>query len=334
MKKNLFILGLLMLSQALFGVTVPLKSLVRVKGLMDNPVIGYGIVVGLNGTGDSVKTSQTKDIIARIAQKFGFYLDADDLKPKNSAIVMVSGIIPALASTGSRIDVKVSSVFDAKSLNGGELIITPLLSGDGVMYATAQGSIDSDKKEKKVSSVVSLGGMIQKEIPHTDLNASGSITLLIEENLGMENVEKVKQIIMDNYQGVLKKQWQNQIELNIPAQKDAYTFLAELLALSVDIEQQPSILIDSQSAMVVTGGNVIITESAITFKGAKIEVGGTASWSMDNSDDKTVHQLSTMTTVSDLVEGLNSIGASPQDIIQILKLLHQNGNIKAKLQIR
>lgn len=317
-----------------YSLGVPLRNIISVKGMQENPVIGYGVVVGLKGTGDSVKNSQTKDILAQIALKFGYYLDYDKMQTKNSAIVMVTASLPPLAGPGNQVDVKVSSIFDAKSLEGGELLVTPLISGDGKMYAVAQGSLDVGEDRKAVTARIPLGGLIQRDIPHEDLSSSSSLTLMVQSSLGIESIQKVSQLINDNYPGAVQKQWQNQLELTVPSGKDVYAFITELMNLSVDLEQAPRVLVDSRTGLIVTGGNVIITESAISFQGTRIEIGGPMNWSDGSSQNKNVHQLNSVTTVQDLVTGLNALGAGTREIIQILQMLYQNGNLKAVLEVR
>ncbi len=332
--KTLIAFLMILVSSLGYSLTVPLRNIINIKGMQDNPVIGYGVVVGLKGTGDSIKNSQTKDILSKIALKFGYYLDYDKMQTKNSAIVMVTASIPPLTATGNRIDVQVSSIFDARSLSGGELVITPLMGGDGILYAVAQGTLDTGTDTKAVTGRISMGAIIQKDIPHEDLNGQSTITVLVHNNLGIESVQKVAEIIEQSYPKSIKNKWQNQLEITIPSGKDAYGFISELMDLSVDLIQEPKVLIDSRNGMVVSGGNVIISESAVSYKGTTVEITGNSGWSTGPGAKKEVYQMGNVTTVNDLVEGLNSLGANTKDIINILQMLYQNGNLKASLEVK
>ena len=329
MKK--FIVIFVFISEIIFAQNTPLKSILEIEGFQENPLLGYGIVVGLNGSGDSVRHSQTKEILARIADKFGFYLDESNMKPKNSAIVLVSALIPPMAAVGSRLDVRVSSVFDAKNLAGGELIITPLIGGDGKVYAIAQGRLDTPEHFKGVSASIPRGAILQKEVGHKITN-TGVINLIPKTSLELSDIAKIRKAIENRFPGSIQSDSFNRLSVKIPKNTDLYDFLAKLLNINVNIDTPASVTIDSRTGMVVAGGNIIISEAAISFKGTRMSINN--AWDTESTENKSVHKLNASTTVSDLVEGLNSLGTTPSDIAKILEMLHRNGNLKARLIIR
>jgi flagellar P-ring protein precursor FlgI len=327
------LLLILIISPFLYSVQVDLRNLLSVDGLQDNPILGYGIVVGLKGTGDGEKGSQTREILSRIADHFGFEVPATDLKPRNCAVVLVSAVIPPFARPGSRIDVRVASVFDAKSVEGGELILTPLLGGDNAIYAVAQGSIQVDRMQKGVNGTVPSGAIVQKAVDH-EIGKNGEVTVSVQETLGLGTVARVADAIRQKYPDAVRSVNANRITLAVPQDTEPFRFLDDVFRLRADVQEEPSVIIDSKSGILVSGGNLVVTEAAISFKGTRVSIGGdTANWGQSGSgkEEKSVQLLKASTTVSELVEGLNGIGAGPQDIIKILELLHQNGNLQGKL---
>ena len=334
--RGLLIAGLIVyITGGLFAESVPLKNIISIEGMQINPVLGYGIVVGLKGTGDSTTGSQTKEVLSIIANNFGFFVDPALLKPKNSAIVLVSAQLPPFSPVGSQIDVSVASVFDAKSLEGGELIITPLLGGDNQIYAIAQGRLMVENGSKSVTGVVPLGGIVQEEIFHQITDTNGQITIYVNEKLGMGAVSKAKESIQKKFPDAVTKVQNYKIKMKIPSGMEVYDFIFELNKLSVDIDQEPRVLIDAKQGVIVSGGNVVITEAAVSFKGTKVQIGG-SSWggSSGGQNALAVQVMKTSTTVSELADGLNKLGASTDEIITILQLLYKNGNLKGKLEIQ
>lgn len=315
-----------------FGETLSLRNIITIDGMDENPLLGYGIVVGLKGSGDGAKNSQTQEILSRIANNFGFFVDPDTIKAKNSAVVLVSATVPPYASVGSRIDVSVSSVYDAKSLKGGTLVITPLLGGNNEMYAIASGKIQDEEKPSGVNGRIPMAAIMQRAIRQT-IFTNGELTIQINEKLGISAISSVKKSIAKKFPTAIQKIINNRITLKIPDGKNGYDFIFELYNISVTLEQEPSILIDSKSGIIVAGGGVVVTEAAISFNGTRLNIGTTSSaWGESSTtESKTMKLLPTTTTVSELVEALNQIGAKPKAIIKILTLLHKNGNLKAKL---
>jgi flagellar P-ring protein precursor FlgI len=321
-----------------FSQSVSLRNIITIEGADENPLLGYGIVVGLNGSGDSARNTQTREILARIANNFGFFVDTETIRPRNSAVVSVSALIPPYASQGSRINLRVSSLYDAKSLEGGELIITPLLGGDGIMYAVGQGNIRIEDNGRGVTGVISGGGIIQREI-RREVSRNGRLSIRVNERLGLANTILVRDAVESEFPNSVLSIENNRITLNIPDGKDVYDFIFELYGLSVDIDDEPSVLIDSASGIIIAGGNVAISEAAVAFEGTRLNIGGNTArpsafgdrFSGERKD--AIQKLPATATVSELVEALNYIGADTKTIIKILELLHKNGNLKARLII-
>lgn len=334
--KKWFIVFLLF-PAALFGQTVRLSHIVTIEGLQDNPLIGYGIVVGLNGTGDSADNSETRAFLGRMMENFGMSGASDAWKPKNSAIVVVMANVLPGAAAGSRVDVTVSSIFDAKSIEGGRLIVSPLYGGDNVVYAIAQGAVVIDGTAK-TGGVVPMGGIVQREIDHPITNDSDTVTINVNERLGIAVMGRVLDAIRGAYPDSVQSVRNYKITLKIPQGSDVYKFVSDLFDITVDVDQEPSVLIDSRSGIVVAGGDVVVTEAAITLNGAEVHVGSQNLWggagTQNQQQQGAVRLMPNTATVSELVDALNKIGASKDDIVKILQLLYDNGNLKAKLIVR
>ncbi|URA09732.1 flagellar basal body P-ring protein FlgI [Thermospira aquatica] len=333
MKKVVF---LLVVSMAwLWAEPVELKYIVSVEGLSFNPLIGYGIVIGLKGTGDSEGGSQTKEFLARIANHFGIQANIEKFKPKNAAVVMVMADVPPFAQTGNRLDVRVASVFDAKSLEGGELVVTPLLGGDNEMYAVASGKLVVDSSSKSVSGTILQGAIVQKPIPQTWLQTDRSVILHLDPNYSFDAMMAVEKMLQRDFSDTEYTLENYTIKIKIPEGEQPSQWLGRLLAKKVDVPQVPSITIDSKTGMVVAGGDVVVTEAAVVYQGSQITIGsGGFSWGGSSSSQKGSAQvLPASTTIQELVTGLNQLGMSAQDVVKILQLLHKNGNIKARLQV-
>lgn len=334
MKKFLF--ALLFIPLAVQAQTVRLSHIVTIEGLQDNPIIGYGIVVGLNGTGDSADNSQTREFLGRMMENFGMAGTPANWVPKNSAIVVIMANVLPGAAVGSRVDVTVSSIFDAKSLEGGRLIVAPLYGGDNILYAVAQGAITLDGTVK-TSGIIPMGGIVQREIEHPIMTGSDTITINVNERLGIAVMGRIIEAIRGAYPESVQTVQNYKITLKLPQGMDAYQFVAELFDITVDIDQEPSVLIDSRSGIIVAGGDVIVTEAAVTLNGTEVRVGGQNLWGgagQTPGQQGAVRLMPNTATVSELVDALNKIGASKEDVVKILQMLYDNGNLKAKLIVR
>ncbi len=316
-----------LLTRGLYAASVELRNILTVDGFQDNPILGYGLVVGLKGTGDSENGSQTKEILSRIANNFGIQINSERLKPKNSAVVIVSAMLSPLSQSGSRLDVRVSSVYDAKSLEGGELIVTPLIGGDNAMYAVAQGAVQTEKNAKGVMGFIPMGAIIQKQVATSVLNANREISVSVQDTLGFSAISKTADAIRQQMPDSVQRIENNLIVLKLPEQTEVLPFLTELMKIKVELDEEPSVLIDSRTGTVVSGGQVQISEAAISYNGTRITVGSTAS----GGDMKI---LRSSVSVQELVEAVNQVGISGPDIAKILQMLYRNGNLKARLVVQ
>jgi flagellar P-ring protein precursor FlgI len=307
--------------------TVSLRNILRIEGFQENPLLGYGVVVGLKGTGDSDSGTQTREIISRIANNFGFKIDSDKIKPKNSAVVLVSATITPFSQQGTRIDVKVSSIYDAKSLEGGELVITPLMGGDNAIYAVAEGSVMIDRFSRGIIGFIPQGAIMQKRIDDIILDTNSNITFIVQESLGYDAFTKSADAIRQKFPDSVRDITFNRIKVALPQDREINSFIDDIFKLSADIEEEPSVLVDAKSGILISGGNVIISDSAISYGGMDLNIG-------QQKNQGGVKLLKGSATVQDLVESLNQTGFTGSDIIKILQLLYKNGNLKARLIVQ
>ncbi len=336
-KYKVFLILILFFKSFAYSASVELKNIASIEGFLSNPLLGYGIVVGLKGTGDSDNGSHSKQILAMIAKNFGFKVDPQKLKPRNTAVVLVTANLTPFSQIGSKLDVKVSSVYDAKSLEGGELIVTPLLGGDNEIYAVASGKLIVEKTAKGVNGYILQGARVEKNLPPNLLDKERGLNLIIDENIGVSSVFKVVSEIQKNFKEYFISFEGNKVRFKIPDNENELEVLSKIFSLKVDVEDEPSVIIDSLTGVLVAGGNVIITEAAISYKNMQISVGTqslTPSFLSKPGEEKNVQHIKSSATVSELVESLNQLGVSGRDIAKILELLYKNGNLKAKLIIQ
>ncbi|MEJ5283909.1 MAG: flagellar basal body P-ring protein FlgI [Brevinematia bacterium] len=332
---NKFIFVLMLIINSIFAVSVELKNIVTIEGYNDNPLLGYGIVVGLKGTGDSDNGSHAKQILALIAKNFGFKVDPKKLRARNSAIVIVTGNLSPFSQAGSKIDVKVSSVYDAKSLEGGELIVTPLLGGDNQIYAIASGKIEANKNTKGIAGIIPQGGVIQKNISRDLLNDKKELTLIVNDNIGISSVIKIVSEIQKKFPENFKSFSGNSIVIKFNEDEDVLETLYKIFSTKIEIQDEPSVIIDSSTGILVAGGNVVISEAAISYKNIQLNIGNqNLSPFSSGREEKNVQYIRNSTTVSELVDSLNQLGISGRDVAKILELLYKNGNLKARLIVQ
>ncbi|MCX7821089.1 MAG: flagellar basal body P-ring protein FlgI [Brevinematales bacterium] len=332
---NKIILIFIISINTIFSATVELKNIVTIEGYNDNPLLGYGIVVGLKGTGDSDNGSHAKQILGLIAKNFGFKVDTKKLRARNSAIVIVTANLNPFSQSGSKVDVKVSSVYDAKSLEGGELIVTPLLGGDNEIYAIASGKVQTDKNTKGISGIIPQGAIIQKSVSKDFLNDKKELTLIINDNVGISSVIKIVSEIQKKFPENFKSFSGNSMVIKFNDDEDVLDTISKIFATKIELQEEPSVIIDALSGIVVAGGNVVISEAAISYKNIQLNIGNQPSSIFSvGKEEKNLQYIRNSTTVSELVDSLNQLGISGRDIAKIIELLYKNGNLKAKLIIQ
>jgi flagellar P-ring protein precursor FlgI len=313
-----------------------LKDVATVKGVRENILIGYGIVVGLKGTGDS-SAEVTGQSLNRLFGKLGLDVTAGQtVKSKNAAAVIVTAKLPPFARVGNRLDVTVSSIGDAPSLEGGTLLVTPLRAGDQNVYAVAQGNVSigsiADGTTKNFPTVgrVVDGATIEKDLDtnfatkknfrlslhHADFTTAARIAAVINGELGgkfasARDSGTIDVVVPFNYDG-------NTVEL-----------LATLENIQVNVDSKARVVLNERTGTVVMGDRIAIMPVAISHGDLAIEVKGASK----GTRPERIAELKNSANVSDLVKALNALGVQPKDLTAIFQTLKETGALQAELEI-
>ena len=298
-----------------------IKDISSIIGVRNNQLIGYGLVVGLNGTGDSSSkfTSQT---LSNLLKNVNVKVDPKDIKSKNVAAVMVTATLPPFAREGDKIDVTVSSIGDAKSLQGGVLLITPLKGVNGKIYALAQGPITiggfnlkGGKKQKHFTTTVKvLNGATVERAVVWDIYHQNFATLSLKRsdfNLAVNVQKTINRYFKTKVAIAIDPRT---IKLKKPQNLSMPEFLAKVENLNVSVPQENIIVIDERTGTIVAGGDIILKPSTIIY------------------GDFTIN-IKKPTSIMELTQDLKKFQATPQDIIAILENLKNANNINAKILI-
>ncbi len=343
-----------------------IKDIVDIEGVRDNMIVGYGLVVGLNGTGDDIGSAVfTKESLIGMLERLGVNASSDNLDTDNVAAVMVTATLPPFARQGSRIDVTVSTLGDAKSLLGGTLLVTPLMGADGEVYAVTQGTIavggfsvqgeaESVIKGVPTSGRIPNGAIIEREIlfsmenmttirfslRNPDFTTARRISRAINSFIG-ENTSVV------NDPGT--------VTINVP---DSYNgkiieMITDIEQLRVEPDQIAKVIIDEQNGVIVMGENVRISTVAIAQGNLTIRVSETREISqpqpfsntgttetineteieIDSESERRLGIVKGGVSLQELVNGLNSMGVGPRDMITILQAIKASGALQADIEV-
>ena len=341
-----------------------IKDIVDMEGVRENQLVGYGLVVGLAGTGDSLNNSPfTKQSLQAMLERLGVNTAGENMRTANVAAVMVTANLPPFATQGSRLDVNVAALGDSTILQGGTLLVTPLLGADGEVYAIAQGAvtINGFLAEGDAASIVSgvpttgrisSGGLIEREIgfvlgaqrelrlalKNPDLTTSRRIALSINDFIGVpcatpEDGSTVRVMLPHGFNG-------NIVDL-----------LTDVEQLVIETDQPAKIVIDENSGIIVMGKDVRVSTVAVAQSNLTVTVAETPGVSQPepfsdgetvvvprtdlnvdivNSDLALVHES---VSLQELVDGLNSLGISPRDLIAILQAIKASGALQAEIEV-
>ncbi|PIR31716.1 MAG: flagellar biosynthesis protein FlgA [Alphaproteobacteria bacterium CG11_big_fil_rev_8_21_14_0_20_44_7] len=346
-----------------------IKDIVNFEGVRDNILIGYGLVVGLNGTGDKLNnTSFTEKSLIAYLERLGVNTRGEQLKTKNVAAVSVTATLPPFARQGSRIDITVSAMGDSKSLQGGVLLATPLMGADGEVYAAAQGSIaiggftasgdsgGSVTKATPTTGTISNGAIIEREI---DFSFNNMETLdLSLMNPDVSTAREIEQVINERLQGQYALALDpGTVKLKVPTnyQSRVAMLIGDIEHLTVSPDQSARIVIDESSGTIVMGENVSIDTVAIAQgnlivrideasqisqpgafapDGAQTAAVPRSSIQVSESEGNRMVVMEKGANLKDLVSGLNALGVGPRDLITILQTIKAAGALQAAIEVR
>lgn len=343
-----------------------IKDIVQFQGVRDNLLVGYGLVVGLNNTGDTLATGHfTKQSLQSMLNRLGVKPTDSGLDSKNVAAVMVTASLPAFSRQGGRIDVTVSALGDSKSLLGGTLLVTPLLGADGEVYAVSQGQLavggfaasgDAETVVKGVptSGRIANGAIVERELGF-DLTNLTSVKLTLR-NPDFTTARRVAQAVnafLGTSAAVSMDPSTVEIQVPVSYERNVVNLLTDIEQLRIEPDQLARVVIDEQSGIIVMGENVristvAIAQGSLTIRiteadqvsqpGPFAEVGTTTTVDrtdiqIDDGSDQRLTVLQDGVSLQELVNGLNALGIGPRDMITILQAVKTAGALQAEIEV-
>jgi flagellar P-ring protein precursor FlgI len=344
--------------------TSRIKDLANVEGVRQNQLIGYGLVVGLNGTGDTLNNIPfTKQSLQAMLERLGVNVRGAQMRTGNVAAVMVTANLPAFATQGTRMDVTVSALGDSKSLQGGTLLVTPLLGADGNVYAVAQGSLaisgfqaegDAAKIVRGVPTVgrMSNGAIIEREIEFA-LNTLGQLRLALR-NPDFTTAKRIASAINDFIGSPAAEPLDpSTVQITIPKnfEGNVIALLTEVEQLQIEPDLAAKVIIDERSGIIVMGRDVRVSTVAVSQGNLTVTISETPVVSQPQpfsrgetrvaprtrvgvqEDGKKLAVVKEGVSLQQLVDGLNSLGIGPRDLISILQAIKAAGAIQADIEV-
>lgn len=342
-----------------------LKDLAFIEGVRSNQLVGYGLVVGLGGTGDKTSAAYTVQSIANMLNRMGVKLDPKDVRVKNAAAVLVTAELPPFAKPGARIDVVVSSIGDAASLQGGTLVSTPLKGPDGAVYALAQGPLAlagfmaggegksaTVTKNHQTAGRISGGAVIEKELP-LGLVSAGRLSIILK-NPDFTTAERAADAINKAIgPDAAIPVDAGRLSVGVPNEyKSIISYISRLESLDITPDNITKVVVNERTGTVVIGENVRISTVAITHGDLSIEVktqylisqpapfsykGDTVVQPVDEvsvtEGKSTLIVLPENATLGELVRALNLVGVTPRDLVAILQAIKAAGALQAELEV-
>ncbi len=344
--------------------TSRIKDLANIEGIRQNQLIGYGLVVGLNGTGDTLNnTPFTKQSLQAMLERLGVNIRGQQIRTGNVAAVMVTANLPPFATQGTRIDVTASAMGDAKSLEGGTLLVTPLLGADGNVYAVAQGSLaiggfQAEGQAAKITRGVPTvgrmpnGAIIEREIDFA-LNTLGRLRLALR-NPDFTTAKRIA-IAVNDYMGapVAEPLDPSTVQLTLPKKfpENVVAMLTDIEQLQVEPDEAAKIVIDERSGVIVIGRDVRVSTVAVAQGNLTVSISEAPQVSQPapfsrgrtrvvprtrvgvQEDGRKLALVREGVSLQQIVDGLNALGIGPRDLIAILQAIKAAGAIQADIEV-
>lgn len=362
----LLVTAVLCAEQTTYATPSRIKDIVSVEGIRENQLIGYGLIVGLNGTGDTfLNVPYTQQSLTAMLERLGINSKNQVMRPENIAAVMVTANLPSFSRQGTRIDVSVSSMGDAEDLKGGTLIATPLLGADGEVYAVAQGAVAvaGFSAQGEAASIVqgvptngriANGGIVERELPFelSDMNA----VKLSLHNPDLTTARRITAAINQTLDTSMARALDPatiQLERPVGYPLAMVDILTNIEQIAVTPDQRARVIIDERTGIIVIGADVRIASVAIAqgnltisisetpqvsqpgafAQGGQTEVVNRTGIEIDDGSDKRLTVLEPTVTLQELVDGLNALGVGPRDMISILQAVKAAGAMQAEIQV-
>jgi flagellar P-ring protein precursor FlgI len=362
-KAFFFVILLLVLPAPVRGLSSRVKDVAHVQGVRDNQLIGYGLVVGLDGSGDSRQTRFTTQTLSNLLQLEGIVVNAASVQVSNTAAVMVTADLPPFARIGSRIDVTVSSIGDADSLQGGILLMTTLKGGNGQAYAVAQGAVSiggfatrtstsSVQKNQPTAGRIPEGALVEQEVGF-EIQGKSAIRLVLNEadfTTAKRLAEAVNQKMASSIAQPLDSRT---VELTVPASyRDRMVeFIAEIENEALEVDRTAKVVLNEKTGTIIFGGEVKIASVTIIHGSLSVQIGTEFEVSQPEAfsqgetvvvpretiqvqeDEAKSVSIGPNSTIDEVVRALNSIGATPRDILSIIQAIKAAGALQSELEI-
>ncbi|GGX38272.1 flagellar P-ring protein 2 [Tateyamaria omphalii] len=355
----------------IFG-TVAAASPIRIKDLVDfdgvrgNDLVGYGLVVGLDGTGDGLRNAPfTEDIMTNILERLGVNVTGEQFRPKNVAAVIVTATLPPFARSGSQIDITVSAIGDAKSLLGGTLVMTPMNAADGEIYAVAQGTIiaggavaegDGARVTQGVptSGIVPSGARIEREIDFELSNLTDMrLALRNPDFTTAARIEDAINAVFGRSVATMLDSGTVALDVRQTRARSVAHALGRIENIAVEPERRARVVVDQRSGTIVMGDEVRISRVAVSqgnltlrvqeqplavqpnpFADGQTVVVPRTTVDLQEEDGPGLAELPEGTSLSEVIAGLNALGVAPRDMIDILKSIKAAGALHAEFVVR
>ena len=348
---------------------VRLKSIARLSGLQENPITGYGLVIGLAGSGDSRRNKDTTQAISNLLQTFGVTINPNEISSRNTATVIITASLPSFVHQGDKIDINVASLGDAKSLLGGTLLVTPLKGPDNRVYALAQGPISIGgfkydlygnviQKNHPTTGLIPGGAIVEKSIYNDLMDKTGDAHLILNhpDFTTADKIERQVNKIFGNNTALARSA--QDIEIHPPKvfQKHFIRFVSQLENILITPDNIPTVVINERTGVVIAGADVNLDPVTISYGNLNISIGTEYNTSqpllvqnmgrqvrttvtpltqihVTESSTQTV-ELKQKATVAHLITALTKMHTSTRDIIAILESLQRSGALHAELIIQ
>lgn len=356
---------------AVSAAAVPLSGLGRFQGWRDNALIGYGLVTGLAGSGDTRRNTVTRQTLKNVLARLGTSVGEDEINSRNVAVVIVTATLPASANVGDRLTVTVSSVGDARSLAGGTLLMTPLMGPDQHVYALAQGALlaggydfksDLNREQRNfpTTAMLEAGATVETAVDAQLLASDGTVGFVLSEP-SFEGAERVAEAIdMQFGPGAASVRNADEVRIAYRGDRNHFAqFLARLENLTVEPARVPRIVINERTGTIVAGGDVRISSVVIAQGDLKVTIAGERSTSQPNFVDGFASDINNVaslvvtntkltvedrrrdtvvsfpnTTVADLVQGLSRAKIDTRGIISVLQAVKAAGALHATILVQ
>ncbi|MCV2866295.1 flagellar basal body P-ring protein FlgI [Albidovulum sediminicola] len=359
-------LALILLPLSALAAPIRIKDLAEFEGVRGNDLVGYGLVVGLNGTGDGIRNAPfTEEIMSNLLERLGVNVTGEQFRPRNVAAVFVTATLPAFARAGSRIDIAVSAIGDAKSLLGGTLVMTPLNAADGQIYAVAQGAIvaggasvegDGAKVIQGVptAGIIPLGARVEREVAF-ELGSLSSVRIALRSP-DFTTAGRIEEAINGDFgRPVARMTDPGTVAVDIAATgvRSTAHALGRIENLLVEPVQRARVVVDQRSGTIVMGQDVRISRVAVSQGGLTLRVeeapvavqpnpfseGDTivvprTRAAIEGDGGSGLAEVAAGASLSEVVAGLNALGVPPRDMIDILKSIHAAGALHAEFIVQ